>query len=120
MFSTFVIPILTPKIYITNKQIPNMYIYLTYIYPTYTPNIYTQHLYIRAYTNLSRSHPTHPHHPDSQFDAALMPRRYAEQQQHYHSDGVDFWWNDEGEIFYFDFFWYISLPCVAAIDMPSL
>ena len=31
---------------------------------------------------------------------------YAEQQQHYHSDGVDFWWNDEGEIFYFDFFWW--------------
>eukprot|EP00656_Telonema_subtile_P007115 TRINITY_DN1332_c0_g1_i3.p1 TRINITY_DN1332_c0_g1~~TRINITY_DN1332_c0_g1_i3.p1 ORF type:complete len:602 (+),score=90.45 TRINITY_DN1332_c0_g1_i3:282-2087(+) len=31
---------------------------------------------------------------------------YSEQQQHYITDGVDFFWNDEGETDYFTFYWW--------------
>eukprot|EP00049_Salpingoeca_infusionum_P005768 m.96641 g.96641 ORF g.96641 m.96641 type:complete len:838 (+) comp13076_c0_seq1:67-2580(+) len=31
---------------------------------------------------------------------------YNQQQNHYHKDGVEFWWNDEGETMYFTFFWW--------------
>lgn len=31
---------------------------------------------------------------------------YSQQLSHFMSDGVDFWWNDEGETFYFAFYWW--------------
>lgn len=31
---------------------------------------------------------------------------YQRHLSDYLSDGVDFWWNDEGEAFYFDFYWW--------------
>ena len=31
---------------------------------------------------------------------------YAEQQAHFLTDGVDFYWNDEGESFYYAFHWW--------------
>ena len=35
-----------------------------------------------------------------------MGSRYAEQHAHYLADGVDFWWNDEGETYYFAFYYW--------------
>lgn len=37
------------------------------------------------------------------FSIPAMRQWYAGENQHYLKDGVDFWWNDEGEVYYFMF-----------------
>ena len=38
--------------------------------------------------------------------SSLFVFRYHEQHKHYLKDGVEFWWNDEGETQYFTFHWW--------------
>ena len=43
---------------------------------------------------------------------------YAAQIAHFSPDGVDFWWNDEGETLYYTFYWWnvAQVASLAAFD----
>jgi alpha-glucosidase len=40
------------------------------------------------------------------YSIAALREWYAEQHAHYLAEGVDFWWNDEGETYYFAFYYW--------------
>ncbi len=45
---------------------------------------------------------------------------YAQQLGHFTPDGVDFWWNDEGETQYFTFhYWNIAEMASLAASAPT-
>jgi len=46
------------------------------------------------------------------FSQEAVRKWYGQQQAHYLDEGVDFWWNDEGETDFFTFHWW----CVAELE----
>jgi len=49
------------------------------------------------------------------FSQAAVREWYGDQMRHYLDDGVDFWWNDEGETFYHNFYyWTLAQQALAA------
>lgn len=47
-----------------------------------------------------------PNQRNLNYSTAALRTWYQEQHAHYLNDGVDFWWNDEGETQYFTFYWW--------------